>query len=156
VGFAEASQGFGEHAAAVSVPKLQLEVPDTVYPSLHSGWHVEPEASDAGQSPDVPSAGAVSAPAHGAAWQVAAVNVPAWQSVTPDAVYPWLQVGWQVEPDCSIDATQSPAAPLTGATFAPVQEFALHVAAMSTGGEPLLLQADAPETVYPASQFGWH
>jgi len=70
--------------AAVSVPKLQLEVPDTVWPVSHSGWHVEPDGNTSGQSPDVPKAGAVSAPAHGAAWQVAAVNVPAWQSVTPE------------------------------------------------------------------------
>jgi len=29
-GAAEASQGFGKHVAAVSVPALQLEVPDAV------------------------------------------------------------------------------------------------------------------------------
>ena len=30
VGFAEASQGLGKHVAAVSIPALQLEVPDAV------------------------------------------------------------------------------------------------------------------------------
>ena len=42
VGAADASQGFAEHVAAVNVPKEQDDVPDTVYPELHVGWHVDP------------------------------------------------------------------------------------------------------------------
>ncbi len=37
VGAAEASHGCAEHVAAVSVPALHDDVPDTVYPELHVG-----------------------------------------------------------------------------------------------------------------------
>ena len=35
--FVEASHGFGSHVAAVSVPKLHDDGPDTVYPVSHVG-----------------------------------------------------------------------------------------------------------------------
>ena len=35
--FVEAMHGFGSHVAAVSVPKLHDDVPDTVYPVSHVG-----------------------------------------------------------------------------------------------------------------------
>ena len=41
-GAADALHGFAEHVAAVNVPKEQDDVPDTVYPELHVGWHVDP------------------------------------------------------------------------------------------------------------------
>ena len=37
VGAVDASHGFAEHVAAVSVPALQDDIPDTVYPELHVG-----------------------------------------------------------------------------------------------------------------------
>ena len=40
VGAADASHGFKEHVAAVSVPAVQELVPETTYPELHVGWHV--------------------------------------------------------------------------------------------------------------------
>ena len=60
-GAADASHGFAAHVAAVSVPALQDDVPDTVYPELHVGWHVEPLARELVQSPTPPFAGAVEA-----------------------------------------------------------------------------------------------
>ena len=35
---------FAEHVAAVNVPALHEDIPDTVYPKLHVGWHVDPLA----------------------------------------------------------------------------------------------------------------
>ena len=61
VGAADASHGFAEHVAAVSVPALQDDVPDTVYPELHVGWQVDPLASEFVQSPTAPFMGAVDA-----------------------------------------------------------------------------------------------
>ena len=37
VGAVDASQGSAEHVAAVRVPRLHDDVPDTVYPELHVG-----------------------------------------------------------------------------------------------------------------------
>ena len=48
VGAVDVSHGFAEQVAAVSVPTLQDDVPDTVYPELHVGWHVAPLASEWG------------------------------------------------------------------------------------------------------------
>ena len=45
------------HVAAVSVPALHDDVPDTVYPELHVGWHVDPLGSELGQSPTPPFSG---------------------------------------------------------------------------------------------------
>ena len=83
---------FAEHVAAVKVPVLQELVPDTVYPELHVGWHVEPLARELVQSPAPPFVGAADA-SHGFAEQVAAVSVPALHDDVPDTVYPELHVG---------------------------------------------------------------
>ena len=61
VGGTEASHGIAEHVAAVSVPALQDDVPDTVYPELHVGWQVDPLASELVQSPAPPFVGAADA-----------------------------------------------------------------------------------------------
>ena len=47
--------------AAVKVPVLQLDVPDTVYPASQVGWHVEPLASMAVHVPAAPLVGAAEA-----------------------------------------------------------------------------------------------
>ena len=57
----EAVHEFAEHVAAVSDPALQDVVPDTVYPELHVGWHVDPLANELVQSPTAPFVGAVDA-----------------------------------------------------------------------------------------------
>jgi hypothetical protein len=49
---------FAEHVAAVSVPALHDDVPDTVYPELHVGWHVDPLVRELGHSPRFPFDGA--------------------------------------------------------------------------------------------------
>ena len=41
-GAVDSSHGFGEHVAAVKIPVVHELVPDTVYPELHVGWHVDP------------------------------------------------------------------------------------------------------------------
>ena len=60
---------FAEHVAAVK--KAHELDPDTVYPELHVGWHVDPLASELVQSPAPPFVGAVDA-SHGFAEHVAA------------------------------------------------------------------------------------
>ena len=64
VGAVDASHGFAEHVAAVRVPALHDDVPDTVYPELHVGWHVDPLARELVQSPAPPFVGAADA-SHG-------------------------------------------------------------------------------------------
>ena len=65
VGAADASHGFAAHVAAVSVPTEEQElVPETVYPELHVGWHVEPLARVPVQLPTPPLVGAMEA-SHG-------------------------------------------------------------------------------------------
>mmetsp|Transcript_7092 Transcript_7092/g.31080 ORF Transcript_7092/g.31080 Transcript_7092/m.31080 type:complete len:124 (-) Transcript_7092:101-472(-) len=114
---------FAEHVAAVRVPALQDDVPDTVYPELHVGWHVDPLASELVQSPTPPFIGAVDA-SHGfAAHVVSAISVPALQDVVPDAVYPASHVGWHVDP-LARELVQSPASPIAGATDA--SQYALN------------------------------
>ena len=49
------------HVAAVRIPVEQPLVPDTVYPTLHVGWHVDPDASVDVQFPTPPFVGAVDA-----------------------------------------------------------------------------------------------
>jgi hypothetical protein len=61
VGAVDASHGFAEQVAAVSVPALHEDVPDTVYPGLHVGWHVDPLANELVQSPISPFKGTVEA-----------------------------------------------------------------------------------------------
>ena len=68
----EAVHEFAEHVAAVSVPALHEDVPDTVYPELQIGWHVAPLASELSQSPTSPFVGAADA-SQGFAEHVAAV-----------------------------------------------------------------------------------
>ena len=60
VGTSEALQ-FAEHVAAVSIPALHEDVPDTMYPELHVGWHVDPLAIELVQSPAPPFVGAADA-----------------------------------------------------------------------------------------------
>ena len=92
VGAADASHGFAAHVAAVRVPALHELVPDTVYPELHVGWHVDPLARELVQSPAPLFVGAADA-SHGFAAHVAAVRVPALHELVPDTVYPELHVG---------------------------------------------------------------
>ena len=54
-----AAHEFAEHVAAVSIPALHEDVPDTMYPELHVGWHVDPLAIELVQSPISPFVGAV-------------------------------------------------------------------------------------------------
>ena len=61
VGDVDASHGLAMHVAAVRVPALQDDVPDTVYPELHVGWHVDPLARELVQSPAPPFVGAADA-----------------------------------------------------------------------------------------------
>jgi hypothetical protein len=49
------------HVAVVSVPALQDDVPDTVYPELHVGWQVDPLAREFVQSPAPPFVGGAEA-----------------------------------------------------------------------------------------------
>ena len=49
------------HVAAVSVPAVHELVPDTVYPLLHVGWHVDPDANELVHDPTLPLVGAVDA-----------------------------------------------------------------------------------------------
>ena len=107
---------FAEHVEAVSVPALQDDVPDTVYPELHVGWQVDPLARELVQSPTAPFVGAVDA-SHGFAEHVAAVRVPALQDDVPDTVYPELHVGWHVDP-LARELVQLPTAPFVGAVDA--------------------------------------
>ena len=61
--------GLSVHVAAVRVPAVQELVPETVYPELHVGWHVDPLARELVQSPAPPFVGAVDA-SHGFAEHV--------------------------------------------------------------------------------------
>jgi len=60
----EAVHEFAEHVAAVSVPALHEDVPDTVYPALQVGWHVDPLPRELEQSPAPPFDGGAEA-SHG-------------------------------------------------------------------------------------------
>ena len=102
----------GGHVAAVSVPRLHEDVPDTVYPLLHVGWHVDPLAIELVQSPKAPFVGAAYA-SQGFAEHVAAVSVPALHEDVPDTVYPALHVGWHDEP-IPRELVQPPTPPFDG------------------------------------------
>ena len=112
----EAVHGFAEQVAAVSVPALHDDVPDTVYPELHVGWHCDPLNNELVQSPTPPFVGAAEA-SHGFAVHVAVINVPKEQELAPDTVYPELHVGWHVDPLAS-ELVQSPTPPFAGAVDA--------------------------------------
>ena len=81
----DASHEFAEHVATVSIPALQDDVPDTEYPELHVGWHVDPLVSEWVQSPAPPFEGGAEA-SHGFTEHVAAVSVPALHEDVPDTV----------------------------------------------------------------------
>ena len=98
------------------MPALHELVPDTVYPLLHVGWHVDPDANELVQSPTPPLVGAADA-SHAFAEHVAAVKVPALHELVPDTVYPLLHVGWHVSPDAN-ELVQFPTPPLVGAVDA--------------------------------------
>jgi len=112
VGLADASHGLGLHVAAVNLPAVQLDVPETVYQSSHVGWHVDPDARFDVQLPLSPLVGSADA-SHGLGLHFAAVKVPAVQLDVPETVYPLIHVGWHVDPD-SRRLLQSPAFPLLG------------------------------------------
>ena len=57
--------GESVHVAAVRVPAVQELVPETVYPELHVGWHVDPLARELVQLPAPPFVGAVDASQNG-------------------------------------------------------------------------------------------
>ena len=79
----EAAHGFAEHVAAASVPALHDDVPDTVYPESHVGWHVDPLANELVQSPTPPFVGATDA-SHELPLQTAvSVSTPASQDLDP-------------------------------------------------------------------------
>lgn len=152
------------HVAAVKVPARHDDGPDTVYPAVHTGWHVLPEASELLQSPTPPFIGATDA-SHGSGRHMAAVSVPAKQDDGPDTEKPGSQLGWHVDPDASVkkpsnsnesndpdpdsDATppQSPRVPFKGGVETS-QGSASHTAEVSTPSR----HNDGPDTVYPASQ----
>jgi len=109
-------EGAGDkvHVAAVSVPRLHEDVPDTVYPELHVGWHDDPLAREPVQSPAPPFVGAEDA-SHGAAEHVAAVSVPKEEhELIPETVYPNSHVGWHIKP-LARELVQLPTPPLVGA-----------------------------------------
>lgn len=105
-----------EQVAAVSVPRLHEDVPDTVYPESHVGWHVEPLARELVQSPAPPFVGGAEA-SQKFAEHVAAVRVPSLHEDVPDTVYPELHVGVQNAP-CVRELVQSPTPPFVGAAEA--------------------------------------
>ena len=144
VGAAFASHGFGLHCVLVKVPALHEVAPDGVYPCLHVGLHVFPEASAAVQSPLAPLSGGARA-SHGLGVHCAAASLPAWQKVLPFTVYPWLQTGLHVEPEAKV-AVQLPLAPLVGGWLAS-HGFGKHCAAVSL--PPALTQGCLPT-------FEWH
>ena len=69
----------------MSDPRLQEDVPDTVYPALHVDWHVDPLARELVQSPTPPFVGATDA-SQAFGEQVAAVSDPALHELVPDTV----------------------------------------------------------------------
>ena len=117
------AQGLALHVAAASVPVVQLDVPETVYPALHVGRHEAPDTRLDGQLPFAPFAGAALA-SHGFGRHVAAVSVPREHELVPETVYPALHVGRHEAPDASA-AVQLPFAPFAGAALAS-HGFAVH------------------------------
>jgi hypothetical protein len=83
---------FAEHVAAVTVPALHEDVPDTVYPALQVGWHVDPLAIELVQSPAPPLVGATTSHRFGEHATVS-FRVPSKQDLVPDRLYPMLHVG---------------------------------------------------------------
>ena len=149
------------HVAAVSVPALHELVPDTVYPLLHVGWHVDPDANELVHVPTPPLAGAVDA-SHAFAEHVAAVSVPALHELVPDTVYPLLHVGWHVDPDAN-ELVHVPTPPLVGAVDASqptantyalprvIQDNSLQGAPMATCVPSADMDTDLPDSSPAAS-----
>ena len=77
----EAVHGFAEQVAAVRVPSLHEDVPDTVYPELHVGWHVDPLARELVQSPTPPFEGGADAS------HVVGTDVQMFPPLTPTASF---------------------------------------------------------------------
>ena len=127
-GATEASHWLRPHVAAVSVPRVHEDEPDTAYPESHVGWHVVPLASEQVQSPAPPFEGAADA-SHGFGEQVAAVSVPLLHDEVPDTVYPVAHVGWHVAPHASA-FVHVPTPPFVGAADAS-HGLGPHVAAVS-------------------------
>ena len=128
-----------EHVAAVKIPVLHELVPDTVYPALHVGWHVDPLARVLVQSPTPPFVGGVDA-SHGFGEHVAAVKVPALHELVPDTVYPELHVGWHVDPCRSADE-QSPTPPFRGGVDA--SQLESQVVSAPAGSSPAAFVSEA-------------
>jgi hypothetical protein len=128
---------------------VQLDGPDTVYPTLHIGKHAAPDARLDVQSPLSPFVGATDA-SHGFGMHVAAVNSPAKQLDGPDTVYPALQVGWHVKPEAraALQLFLFPF-PFDGLAVAS-HGSGLHVAAVSVR----VVQLVWPDTVYPLLHVG--
>ena len=101
----------------MSAPPSHELGPDTAYPLLHVGWHVEPDASELVQLPTPPFAGAAEASHVGSVTHVAAVSTFPAHELGPDATYPLLHVGWHVDPGAS-ELVQSPTPPFAGAAEA--------------------------------------
>ena len=82
----EAVHEFAEQVAAVRVPALHEDVPDTVYPELHVGWHVDPLRSELVQSPSAPFVGGAEASQELSLHTAVLVSVPAVHDLDPDKV----------------------------------------------------------------------
>ena len=83
---AEIAHGLGPHKAVlvVSVPKVQILVPEMIYPLLHVGVHALPLARLAVQSPSAPFVVATVA-SHALALQAnVLLNVPAEHDLLPE------------------------------------------------------------------------
>ena len=118
----EALHGFAEQVAEVRVPALQDDVPDTVYPELHVGWHVEPLARELVQPPAPPFVGAADA-SHEFPLHIAVlVRVPALHDLCPDKVYPESHVGEHDAPCARVEVQAEPGAPLAMAPDASQDE----------------------------------
>ena len=98
--------------AAFSVPARQVDSPETLKPSLQVGLHACPLASDDLQVPKRPLRGGFWR-LHGKARQDTAFSSPLKHDVSPDTVYPTLQLYLQSCPCCS-SAVQFPLPPKIG------------------------------------------
>jgi hypothetical protein len=146
-GGVDASHGFGAHVAATKFPAEHTDAPETMYPSSHPGWHVDPDASSSVQSPTSPFAGAVDA-SQGSPTHVAATKFPAEHTEGPETMYPSPHVGWHSDPDAS-ETGQVPTAPFAGGSDAS-HGSPTHVAADTTPKSHVV----APDGEYPESHVG--
>ena len=105
------SETIAPHVAAVSIPALQDDVPDTVYPELHAGWHDEPCARVEVQSFRAPLATAADASHELPLHTAVSVSVPAVHDLVPERVYPVLHVGVHDAPSARVVVQLGPGAP---------------------------------------------